>query len=386
MSFDPLAAAKKLAPLIREGAAEGDRERRLPERVATAMAEAGLYRLSVAKDLGGYEADPHTLMRAIEAVSEADGAAGWNLMIGLETGGIASGAMTPEAGREVYGANPNAIMSGAVRASSKSTRVPGGWRLTGRWPYASGIHNANWFWGGSMLHDVDGEPLRDANGLPRQGQMIIPKSEIEIIDTWQVAGLRGSGSHDAAVHDVFIPDHMWTDMNARPRQQTPLFTYPIVSRLCFTKVGVATGIARAAITSFTELATRKTPFLSQNLLRERAHAQLAVAEAECLLSSGRAFVFEAVGQMWRTVCADERPSPELRIRQRLAASYCVDAAVRAVEIVYKAAGASPNFLESPMERQMRDVHVVAAHVTVAPAVFETAGRAILGLEVAPGSF
>ncbi len=387
MEFDPVAVARSLAPIIAAGADEADRERRLPANVAAAMAKAGLHRLSTARVFGGYEADPLTLMRAIEAVSAINGSAGWNLMISLETTGIASGAVSQRAGEEIYIANPETIMAGALRPGGKARRTQGGWRVSGRWPFASGIHNAQWFWGGSLVEDESGEPVRDGEGLQRQMQVLVPTNDVEIIDTWQVSGLRGSGSHDAAVHDVFVPEWRTTDAYTAPaRQLGPLFHYPIVSRLCLTKVGVATGIARAAIDTFTQLATEKKPFLSQQLLRDRGHAQLAVAEAECLLSAGRAFMFEAVGQMWETVCAGERPSPEMRIRQRLAASYAVDSAVRAVEIVHKSAGATANFLSSPLERQMRDVHVVAAHVTVQPAFFETAGRAMLGLEVAPGSF
>jgi indole-3-acetate monooxygenase len=380
---DPVALARSLAGTVKAGADEGDRERRLPERVARAMAAAGLYRLSVAAAYGGAEADPITTIKAIEAVSEADGSAGWNLMIGLETAGLASGCVTPDAGGEVWLKQPETIMSGAVNPQGRGKRVEGGWRVSGRWPYASGCHNADWFWGGTIIEDG---PVT-ADGTPRGVQLLIPRADYRIIETWDVAGMRGSGSHDVEVADIFVPAHRMTDIwGERPSVDSMLFRYPVVSRLCYNKVGVATGIARTAIAVFVEMAGAKVPYTAQQLLRERAHAQLAVAEAEALLEAGRAFVFAAVGQMWDEVAAGRAPSKELRIRQRLASSFAVDSCVKAVELLYRSSGASPNFRDHPLERLFRDVHVVRAHTTVTPAIFETAGRALLGLPVAPGSF
>ena len=386
MAEDLVQVARALAPIIRGGAEEADRERRLPTRVARAMAEAGLYRMSVAREYGGLEADPVTTIKVIEAISEADGAAGWNLMIGTETSGISSGGVIPEVGQEVWGADPAAIMSGALNALGRAAEVEGGWRVNGQWPFASGCHNATWFWGGCQVVE-GGDVRRNADGTPFMLQVLVPASDFTILDTWQVAGLRGSGSHDIAVTDVFVPIRRTTAVHYEGlRAQSPLFRYPLISRLCYNKVGVATGIARAAIDAFVELAGAKVPYTARELLRERAHAQLTVAEAEALLGSGRAFIFETVGEMWEEVRNGRRPPDALRVRQRLAASYCVDCAVRAVELVHKSAGSTANFTSSPIERLVRDVHVVQAHVTVAPTIFETVGRAMLGLPVNPGSF
>jgi alkylation response protein AidB-like acyl-CoA dehydrogenase len=387
MSEDYVSLARSLAPLLREAGQEADRDRRLPQRAATAMAEAGLYRLPVAASFGGIEADPFTLVNVIEAISEADAAAGWNLMIGIETAGISSGWISAEGGDLIWGKDPDTIMCGALRTTGHARKADGGWRLSGQWPFASGCHNAQWFWGGALAHDAGGEPMRNERGVHRPMQLCVDTSQVEILDTWKVAGLRGSGSHDVAVHDVFVPDHLTTDVyGSPPLQQTPLFVYPLISRLCLTKIGVATGITRAAIDAFVELATVKTPYTATQLLRERPQAQLAAAEAEALLGAGRAFIMEAVRQMWTEVSASREPSPELRVRQRLAASFCTDACARAVDTIVRAAGSTANFLDSPLERHARDVRVVQSHVTVAPAVFETAGRAMFGLPVAPGSF
>jgi alkylation response protein AidB-like acyl-CoA dehydrogenase len=382
---DLIAAAAALAPVIREGAEEGDRERRLPARVAKAMAEAGLYRAASARSRNGLELDPISNIRVIEEVSAADGAAGWNLMIGNETAGIASGGVSDAGAAEVYG-DPRVIMSGALNPLGRSTRVPGGWRVSGRWPFASGCHNASWFWCGTQIVE-DGAVLANADGSVRAFQLFVPAGDWRIVDTWDVQGLRGSGSHDIEMRDVFVPDERTTDVNGRGMVvDTPLFRYPLASRLCYNKVGVATGIARSAIAEFVALAKEKVPFTTRHTLAERPHAQLAAAEADVLLGSGRAFLLELVAAIWADVCAGRPPAMELRVRQRLAASHAVESAVRAVELVHRSAGATANFRSSPLERQFRDVHVVRAHTTVNTTVYESAGRALLGREVAPGTF
>jgi alkylation response protein AidB-like acyl-CoA dehydrogenase len=350
------------------------------------MAAAGLYRTSVARSYGGYEADPATSIRMIETVSEADGAAGWNIMIANETSGIASGALGPEGGREVF-ASPEVIMAGALNPLGRARPVEGGWVVNGRWPYASGCQNADWFWGGCTVVDAAGEIARRPDGTAVVLQSLFPKAEFIVHDTWQVAGIRGSGSHDLEVRDAFVPAYRTTNVYGTAMRETgPLFRYPVFSRLCYNKVGVATGIARAAIDGFVELARAKTPFMTQSLLRERAQAQLSLAEAEATLLAGRAFLFEAIAEMWDVVCREETPSMEARVRQRLAASHAVVSACRAVDLVHEMSGATANFLASPIERQFRDVHVVRAHTTVSPAFYETAGRALFGEPLAPGSY
>jgi alkylation response protein AidB-like acyl-CoA dehydrogenase len=265
---DAVERARALAPLLRECGPDADRDRRLPARAAEAMRDAGLYRLSVAEPFGGLAADPETLVRTIEAVSWADSAAGWNLMIGLETAGIASGFISDEGGHAIWGERPDVVIAGALRASARAVRKGDGWVVSGRWPFASGCHNAAWFWGGAMLFDEDDRPVMSERGLQRQKQFGIPMASMQILDTWDVAGLRGSGSHDVATEKTFVPDHMTTDVyGSRPRQPAPLFQYPLISRLCFTKVGVGTGITRAAIDTFIGLATEKTPYTATQLLR-----------------------------------------------------------------------------------------------------------------------
>jgi len=374
--------ARDLAPLMRECADEAERERRLPKRAAEALAAAELYRVAAPRSLGGAETHALTQIRVIEEISRADGAAGWNLMIGIENLGFLGAALDRRTAERIY-ADPALIVCGALNPLGRAIRADGGYRVTGQWPFASGCQNSQFFWGQCIVEE-HAEPPRDAGGRVRLVEALVPADEFEIVDTWNVSGLRGTGSHDIRVADLFVPDERVTSaMASAPREAGEtgtLFRLPPFSRLAYNKVGVATGIARAALDHFAELAASKTPRASARPLAERPTAQLAMAEAEAELGSSRAWVFETVGELWDTVEAGRTPTIEQRARVQLACSNAASAAVRAVERVHAAAGTSANFIGHPLERCFRDVQVVRQHIMVSPQWFEAAGRVLLGLD------
>ena len=377
---DPQLRAHKLAALVRECADEADRERRLPQRVADAMARAGLHRLAAPRSVGGGECDPRTQIETIETIAAADGAAGWTLMIGIENQGFLGAVLELEEARKLY-ADPGLIVAGALNPLGRATRVDGGYRVTGQWPFASGCHNAGWFWGQCIVTNGD-EPAKSDGGGAVLREALVPASEFEILDTWHVAGLRGSGSHDVSVRDVFVPDeHVTQVFGGAPLRETgTLYRFPPFNRLAYNKVGVATGIARAALDHFRELAGQKAPRGSPKLLRDKVSVQLAVAEAEARLRSARAFVFEAVDRVWQLTEARGELRAEDRALVHLACSEACQSSIRVVETVYSLAGTTANFTSSPLERCMRDVRVVPQHIMVSPQWNEVAGRVLLGLE------
>jgi len=366
-----VAAARALQPLVRRHADEAQRLRHVPDEVVRAMAAAGLYRIAAPAVFGGAEAPPRPTIEAIEAISEADGSTGWVLMIGIETVGIGSSLMPRETAGRLFAEHPDLVMAGALNPQGRARRVEGGWRVTGRWPFASGCHGAHYFWGQCLVVD---DPSRTL-------EVIVPRERYEIIDTWDTFGLRGTGSHDVAVNDLFVPEAMTTAVaGEEPSHGGPLYKLPPFSRLAYNKVGVATGIARAAIDHFVELAEGKTPRLARSRLRDRPRAQLAVAEAEAALRSARAFVFEAVDEAWETVMAGGRCDRRQRALVRLACSHACQEAIRAVELVHSAAGTSANEVDSLLGRARQDVAVVAQQIMVAPHFIEDAGRVLLGLD------
>ena len=382
-----LAAARALQPHVRASADEAQALRHAPEPIVRKLAEAGLYRLAAPACFGGGEADPITTIEVIEAISEADGSIGWCLMIGMEVVGIGGSLMEPETAARLFAENPDVVMSGALNPQGRARRVDGGWLVTGRWPFASGCHHADLFWGQCRVVDDDtavGDTADDDtadDGPPRLVEVIVPRSSYSIIDTWRVNGLRGTGSHDVAVDELYVPDDMVTEVaGRRPVHDGPLYRMPPFTRLAYNKVGVATGIARAALDAFVDLAEGKQPRLSSRALRERPRAQLRYAEAEAALRSARAFVFDVVGEVWETVSAGGMADRRQRALVRLACSHACQEAIRAVELVHQAAGTSANFETSPIGRARHDVAVVAQQVMVAPHFIEDAGRVLLGLD------
>ncbi len=375
---DPVARARALQSLAREAADEAERERRLPERVATAMAKEGLYRVATPRSFGGSEQPPETQIRVIEAIAEGDGSAGWNLMIGIETFSLLSVAFAHRA--ELF-ADPNLIACSATSATGRAERVDGGVRVFGQWPFVSGCHNSRFFAGLVALHEGD---------TPVDGQpplwVLVPREDFEILDTWNVSGLRGSGSHDVRLDDVFVRDEnlgygLWRAADDPARGPAPpILRIPLGTRLAYNKTGVGFGIARAAIDAFVDLARGKTPFMSSTSLRERPFAQRAVARAEARLRGSRALVLERAEALWDAVTAERKLTIEERALFQIACADAAQACAEAVDGVVEAAGTTANTVGSPLERCARDSRVIRQHVTVAPQTLEDGGRVLLGLE------
>jgi alkylation response protein AidB-like acyl-CoA dehydrogenase len=221
-------AAKGLAPRIQASAEEIEQSRRLPLPLVEAMAQAGLFRLWIPRALGGEEADPMTLVRVVEEVSRADGAAGWCIAIGGENGAF-GGYLPAEAAREIYGSDPHVRTAGAFRPFGDAAVEDGGYRATGRWPLGSGCQHSSWIVGGCRILDGDQPRLR-ADGSPVTRILFFPASDCEILDTWHSIGLRGTGSHDYTVADVFVPAARSLSFRDPPVEPGPLYAIPRRSR------------------------------------------------------------------------------------------------------------------------------------------------------------
>ena len=333
--------------------------------------DAGLYRIAASAEQLGGGADAVTQIKVIEAVSRVDGSTGWNLMIGIETYSLLIAGLMRN--RELI-EDPQVIIAGSTAAVGNATPVEGGYRVSGHWKFVSGCHNAGLFGGLVNLLD-DGPDAPPPKAVPSMA--VLPAAEIEILDTWHVGGLRGSGSHDVVVTDVFVPG---TRILAGIGTPTPSSDrMPRNSRLAYNKVGVALGIARAAIDAFVDLAGNKIPRFTSKQLRDRGFAQRAVAEAEVRLQAGRALVFELATRMWGKAQAGERIHREEIAMFQIACSDAVRGSIQAVDHIAQAAGTSANPLDSPLERLIRDVRVVGQHITVAPHHIEDGGRILLGL-------
>ncbi len=373
-----IARARALAPLVRECRAAIERERRLPDALVQAFVAAGFMRVKLPACLGGVGGGhPVTAIRIVEEVSRADGAAGWNLCLGLGQA-IYAGFMREETARAIWAENPDTIIAGGINPPGRAIVQPGGYRVSGRFGFASGCHQATRLFGNCRIYDDEqSHSRRNPDGSPAMRFMLFRPEECEILDTWHTGGLRGTGSNDVAVRDRFVPEELSFSLNDPAWPADPLYRFPFYTQGSL--AGVALGLARGAIDALIELAQAKTPTGQTSLLRERAAVQADVARAEALWRSSRAYLFEALDEAWQTALRGDPPSREQRVQIRLANIYAGEASARAVDLMYNAAGATAIYEASPLERHFRDVHVAVQHFLLQGVQIEDPGRALLGL-------
>ena len=374
-------AARALAPAIRELRADIERDRSLSAPLVKRMAETGFFSLWLARALGGPELNTVDYLRVIEELSRADGAVGWCTMVSAGYSRL-SGYLDDGVAREIFG-DGSTIVAGTINPTGKAMVVPGGFRVSGRWSYGSFIGHSTWTVGSSVIHDNEG-PRRGPDGAPDMRLMLFPTSAVEIIDTWRVGGLRGTGSHDFHVTDLFVPDdHAIAAFTAKPVRPGTLYAAPFITVFAMAIASVPLGIARAAIEAFVALAEAKTPMGGASRLRDKAGAQADVGKAEALLRSARAFLVESAHDIWNAVAAGDTPSLPQRATARLAAAQAAAASAQAVDLLYNAAGGTALYESNLLERCFRDVHATTQHMGTSSANFELSGRVLLGLD--PGT-
>ena len=251
--------------------------------------------------------------------------------------------------------------------------------MSGRWSFVSGVQHCDWVMGGCIVHDRDEPELLETGG-PDVRLMLMPISSVEVIDSWSVSGLRGTGSHDMAVRDELVPASravsLFTD---RPRHPGALYAFPLFGLLALGISSVALGIARGALDDLIELAGAKTSGASLKTLAQRAAVQAEVARSEATLRAARALLLAEADAAWEAAQTGEPISEEHRLGLRLAATHATGAAAEVVTAMYHAGGGSSIYDSSPLQRRFRDVHVATQHMMVAPATWELTGRLLLGL-------
>jgi indole-3-acetate monooxygenase len=363
---------------IRNRADAIEAARRMPDDLARRMAEAGMFRLLVPECYGGAQVHPREFFDALVRTSRSDGAVGWCQMIGATTGLLA--ASLPERWAEViYGANPNCITTGVTAPLGRAVAADGGYRVSGRWPFGSGSQVSDWICGGCMIIE-NGAPRQNSHGLPESLLVMFAADEVTIHDTWHTSGLRGTGSHDIEVRDLWVPEGRWTVLGKRARIDAPLYRFPTLGLLALGVSAVAVGIAERAIEAFTELATDKVPTGSRRTLADRPSAQQDLARATALVGSARAYTGAAIDRAWAQAAGDGRLEVGTKADLRLAATNNAWSAAAAVDLLYHSAGGSSIYETSVLQRCFRDVHVATQHIMVAQPTFEVVGKVLLGID------
>src|SRR6266436_10334052 len=323
----PVQAAAALRSVIRSYHEDIEREQRLPKALVEQFHAAGFYSLVIPRDLGGLQADPLTYLRVVELLAEGAGSVGWNLA-NNSIGQLVTLGLPDEGVHEIYAHGADTVIAGtAVMGGGRALPVDGGYRVTGRSPFGTGCQESSWMLGSFQIFDGD-QPRRSPDGTSVHWSGIFARSEAQIVEgSWDVAGLRATGSFDWTVEDVFLPERR-TMVHAGVPLDNQWKRWPGVSYALPAQAwvgphhsAVITGIARAGIDALIELASEKTPRGRTARLGEDPQVQDAVGRADTILNAGRAYRTAMVTELWNTVAAGEETTLEQRARCRLASTY-----------------------------------------------------------------
>ncbi len=373
-----LACATPFFDRIRDEALEIETARRIPASLAADLAAAGLFRMVVPTIYGGLQVHPSELVDTLIALSRADGAVGWNLMIGNTTG-LLSASLPDHWAQTMYGNDPSAITVGVTAPMGRAIPEGDGLRVSGRWPFGSGSHVANWICGGCLVME-NGQPRRNSHDLPETLLVFFHKSDVTIHDNWHVSGLRGTGSNDIEVTDLLVPAGRWVVLGGKPRIDAPLYRFPTLGLLALGVSSVAVGIAEHAIDEFIRLAGGKIPTGSTRALANRSSAQQQLAEAEAGVRAATALMHSTIDDVYTMAEQGIRLSLDEKARLRLAATHATWSSVAAVDKLYHAAGGSAIYQENPLQRCLRDIHVATQHIMVAQPTLEVVGKVMFGMD------
>ena len=381
---DMVAAATALRPQIVAARDCIERSQHLPPDLVSAMNDAGLFRIFVSPSRGGPGTDPVTAFRAVEQISASDGSVGWCSFIASSIS-LFMGWLDAAVARDMFGFPCNLRCAGSFRAMGTARVTGGGYVVAGQWDFASGCHHANWLFLNCVVCGDDG-PRFNADGLPQLRMMSVPIEEGQIIDNWDVVGLRGSGSNDVAVSDVFVPDNRTFSIADQPLSTEPLCTFRTAMPVIYTLLAANTlGMARGAMDAFLELAGARATTMNTTLLRDRAPVQEVVGLAEAVISGARAYVLDAVGNLWEGVLSREEDLGGRVLQARLSITHAVHESARAIDLLYHSSGTNAVRRSNLLERYFRDVHAARMHLGGLLTNFEQGGRVALGLPPgAPG--
>ncbi len=382
-------AAAALRSVIRSHRDEIAREQRLPKALVEQFHAAGFYSLVIPRELGGLQTDPLTYVRIVELLAEGAGAVGWNLannsILQLVTLGL------PDEGvHEVYAHGADTVVAGtAVIGGGRAVPVDGGYRVTGRWPFGSGCQESSWMLGSFQILDGS-QPRRSPDGTSVYWRGVFPRSEAQIVEgSWDVTGMRATGSFDWTVDNVFLPERR-TMVHAGVPLDNQWKRWPGISYALPAQAwvgphhsAVITGIARAGIDALIELASEKTPRGRTDRLCENPQVQDAVGRADAILNAGRAYRSATITEIWNTVATGEDTTLEQRARCRLAAVYATDSAREAMDLMYRHGGSTSFQRESRLAECWRDLHVVGQTAALAPEWYPIGGRVFLKLDPGP---
>lgn len=370
---------RQLQPLIAKNAAQSEAERRVVEESITALAAAGIFKVSVPKRYGGYETSMRTMLDVSAAVGEADGGTAWVVTLCNACAWLA-GLFSVQAQDDVWAKNPDAKVSGVISPTAESLEVEGGYRVTGRWYYNSGSWYADWA--------VLGIPITNDKGeVVDQGMALIPRTDLDIEETWFVAGMKSSASNCLIAQEAFVPTHRIMSVPpalegtyANERTDESYYRSAFMPVLCLILVGPQLGLGRKALEIVLEKAPRKpisyTSFTAQ---ADSVGFQLQIAQAAMLIETAHLHAERAADEVDNAAAAATYPDLLTRARMRANTAWAIESITKAIDILLFAHGAGSFAEVNPLQRIWRDSATAARHAISLPAVcYEVYGKALLG--------
>ena len=369
----PVEALQRLLSEVRARRRDFAARRRLDSDIVELMKQAGVFRMLVARRFGGTEATPSDFYRLVERIASADGSSGWIASFGHAA--IYLSALPVTTLEKIYASGPDVVMAGGLYPQRPAIPADGGFRVDGRWSWASGCTAADLI---AVGISVPGGS--EAGGLPRLA--VMPRERVSIVENWNVNGLQGTGSHDVVVEDVVVPE-AWTFARGAPSAlDGPLFRYPTLALAAQSLAAVGLGTARAALDEVKAMAAR-TSITGAPAMSERHYVQADLAKAEALLRSARAFFYEATDSAYDALCRGESLDRDLHTLLRLSATHAAKAGAEAAQIAYAISGTAGIFTDHPLAQSLQDSLVVTQHTFLSEGTWQNAGRMLLGFPPVP---
>lgn len=367
-------ALADLLEMVSARAAQFSADQQVDAETVEAMKAAGVYRALVPKAFGGDEKSPADFLRLIESIATRDGSAGWVASFGVSHLYLAS--LPQETIAQVYANGPDVVFAGTIFPPQAAVKVEGGFRVSGRWPFGSGSPGAALIGVGIKTEDPT------ASGLPRMA--VMPAGAVRIEPNWDVIGLRGTGSHDLVVEDVFVPEE-WTFVRGAPATlDLPAYRYPSMALAAQVLAVVGLGVARAALDLIAGLAGQRGSITGAPAMAQRANVQIALAKGEAMLRSTRAWFYDVTEETFAIIQAGDKPSREQAALIRMAASQAARTGADVTRLMFEQAGTLGIFNSHPLSRLLQDALVVNQHAFLNEATWQSAGRVLLGLDAPAG--
>jgi indole-3-acetate monooxygenase len=375
VGIDPVARARDLGPEIAASAEEIERSQSIPRALLGRIHDARLARILLPRSVGGDQLDPWTYLHAIEEISRHDGSVGWNLFV-VNSAALIAPFIPLETAKAIF-AEPEAWVSWGPPNQYKTQAVPGGYRVTGEWHFASGSRQATWMGAHCQVTEPDGSLRLNRFGRPTVRTLLFRKEHTQPIHDWNTIGMRGTASEGYRVNDLFVPEAFsGTREDPSLRRDTgPLYAFTMQGLYAVGVAAVAFGIARAMLDEFIALAAEKTPRGLQRLA-DSPVVQAGVARQEAHLGAARTWLVEILKDVWAGAGDIAPIDLNARVRVRLGCAHAITTAAEVADYVYKAAGTSAIFRGTPFERRFRDIHTLSQQIQSRDSHFEAVGRAM----------